>query len=131
VVCKAADGPLPALEEAGGSRVFWQPTALTVWRMATECAEACSLRREVISDRIETCAQGQWMDGVVVIGGWQEQYARRPDGHVARQCAASNLRLPAGAPISAVGRRKGKIPNIVSVLENFPRAKIAAGRKDG
>jgi dihydroxy-acid dehydratase len=37
--------------------------------MGTEGMKYSLVSREVIADCIETCVQGQWMDGVVVIGG--------------------------------------------------------------
>src|SRR3546814_7200114 len=37
--------------------------------MGTEGMKYSLISREVIADCIETCVQGQWMDGVLVIGG--------------------------------------------------------------
>ncbi len=37
--------------------------------MGTEGMKYSLVSREVIADCIETAVQGQWMDGVVVIGG--------------------------------------------------------------
>src|SRR3546814_16289549 len=37
--------------------------------MGTEGMKYSLVAREVIADCVETCVQGQWMDGVVVIGG--------------------------------------------------------------
>ena len=37
--------------------------------MGTEGMKYSLVSREVIADSIETCVLGQWMDGVIVIGG--------------------------------------------------------------
>src|SRR3546814_8171175 len=45
------------------------PTISDGMAMGTEGMKYSLVSREVIADCVETCVQGQWMDGVVVIGG--------------------------------------------------------------
>ena len=67
---KLADAAIAGIEEAGGnSQVFGVPTISDGMSMGTEGMKYSLVSREVISDCIETCVQGQWMDGVLVIGG--------------------------------------------------------------
>jgi dihydroxy-acid dehydratase len=67
---KLADAAIEGIEEAGGNaQVFGTPTISDGMAMGTEGMKYSLVSREVISDCIETCVQGQWMDGVVVVGG--------------------------------------------------------------
>ena len=67
---KLADAAIAGIEEAGGNaQVFGTPTISDGMAMGTEGMKYSLVSREVISDCIETCVQGQWMDGVVVVGG--------------------------------------------------------------
>jgi dihydroxy-acid dehydratase len=67
---KLADAAIEALESAGAnSQVFGTPTISDGIGMGTEGMKYSLVSREVIADSIETCVMGQWMDGVVVIGG--------------------------------------------------------------
>jgi len=67
---KLADAAIAGIEEAGGNaQVFGVPTISDGMAMGTEGMKYSLVSREVISDCIETCVQGQWMDGVVVVGG--------------------------------------------------------------
>ena len=67
---KLADAAITAIEAAGGNaQVFGTPTISDGMAMGTEGMKYSLVSREVISDCIETCVQGQWMDGVVVVGG--------------------------------------------------------------
>ena len=67
---KLADAAVEGIEEAGGNaQTFGTPTISDGMAMGTEGMKYSLVSREVISDCIETCVQGQWMDGVVVIGG--------------------------------------------------------------
>ncbi|ALL64417.1 Dihydroxy-acid dehydratase [Paraburkholderia caribensis MBA4] len=50
-------------------QTFGTPTISDGMSMGTEGMKYSLVSREVIADCIETCVQGQWMDGVVVIGG--------------------------------------------------------------
>jgi dihydroxy-acid dehydratase len=63
---KLADAAIAGIEEAGGNaQVFGTPTISDGMAMGTEGMKYSLVSREVISDCIETCVQGQWMDGVV------------------------------------------------------------------
>ena len=67
---KLADAAIAGIEEAGGNaQVFGTPTISDGMAMGTEGMKYSLVSREVISDCIETCVQGQWMDGVLVVGG--------------------------------------------------------------
>jgi len=67
---KLADAAIAGIEEAGGNaQVFGTPTISDGMAMGTEGMKYSLVSREVISDCVETCVQGQWMDGCVVIGG--------------------------------------------------------------
>jgi dihydroxy-acid dehydratase len=67
---KLADAAIAGIKEAGGNaQVFGTPTISDGMAMGTEGMKYSLVSREVISDCIETCVQGQWMDGVLVIGG--------------------------------------------------------------
>jgi dihydroxy-acid dehydratase len=67
---KLADAAVAGIEEAGGNaQIFGTPTISDGMAMGTEGMKYSLVSREVISDCVETCVQGQWMDGVLVIGG--------------------------------------------------------------
>ncbi len=67
---KLADVAVESLKEAGANpQIFGTPTISDGMAMGTEGMKYSLVSREVIADCIETCVQGQWMDGVVVIGG--------------------------------------------------------------
>ena len=67
---KLADAAVAAVTEAGANaQTFGTPTISDGMSMGTEGMKYSLVSREVIADCIETCVQGQWMDGVVVIGG--------------------------------------------------------------
>src|SRR3569832_1396874 len=67
---KLADAAVEGILEAGGNpQIFGTPTISDGMAMGTEGMKYSLVSREVISDCIETCVQGQWMDGVVVVGG--------------------------------------------------------------
>jgi len=51
------------------SQVFGIPTISDGIGMGTEGMKYSLVSREVIADAIETCVNGQWMDGVLVVGG--------------------------------------------------------------
>ena len=81
--------------------------------MGTEGMKYSLVSREVIADCIETAAQGQWMDGVVVIGGCDKNM---PGGMI----ALARMNVPGiyvyGGTIKP-GRYQGKDLTIVSVFE--------------
>ncbi|MEQ8263577.1 dihydroxy-acid dehydratase [Pseudohaliea sp.] len=65
-----ADAAVAALREAGANpQVFGTPTISDGMAMGTEGMKYSLVSREVIADCIETCVGGQWMDGVLTIGG--------------------------------------------------------------
>ncbi|MBV2234461.1 MAG: dihydroxy-acid dehydratase [Sterolibacterium sp.] len=67
---KLADAAVEGIHEAGGNaQMFGTPTISDGMAMGTEGMKYSLVSREVISDCVETCVQGQWMDGCVVIGG--------------------------------------------------------------
>ena len=67
---KLADAAIEAIRVSGGNaQVFGTPTISDGMSMGTEGMKYSLISREVIADCIETAVQGQWMDGVLVIGG--------------------------------------------------------------
>ncbi|PVE26324.1 dihydroxy-acid dehydratase [Microvirga sp. KLBC 81] len=65
-----ADAAVAAIREAGANpQIFGTPTISDGMSMGTEGMKYSLISREVIADCVETCVQGQWMDGVLVIGG--------------------------------------------------------------
>ena len=111
---KLADAAIIALEEAGAkAQVFGTPTVSDGIGMGTECMKYSLISREVIADSIETCVNGLWQDGVVVIGGCDKNM---PGGMM----AIARTNVPAiyvyGGTIKP-GHFKGKELNIVSAFE--------------
>ncbi|MBR7512952.1 dihydroxy-acid dehydratase, partial [Mycobacterium tuberculosis] len=67
---KLADAAVAAIRDARANpQIFGTPTISDGMSMGTEGMKFSLISREVIADCIETCVNGQWMDGVVVIGG--------------------------------------------------------------
>jgi dihydroxy-acid dehydratase len=67
---RLADAAVAAVKGADANpQTFGTPTISDGMSMGTEGMKYSLVSREVIADCIETCVQGQWMDGVVVIGG--------------------------------------------------------------
>src|SRR6202162_234663 len=67
---KLADIAITTVKNSGANpQVFGTPTISDGMSMGTEGMKYSLVSREVIADCIETAVQGQWMDGVVVIGG--------------------------------------------------------------
>ena len=81
--------------------------------MGTEGMKYSLVSREVISDCIETCVQGQWMDGVLVIGGCDKNM---PGGLMGMLRANVPAIYVYGGTILP-GHYKGQDLNIVSVFE--------------
>ena len=120
---KLADAAIAAIEEAGGNaQVFGTPTISDGMSMGTEGMKYSLVSREVISDCIETCVQGQWMDGVLVIGGCDKNM---PGGLMGMLRANVPAIFVYGGTILP-GHYKGKDLNIVSVFEAV--GENAAGR---
>src|SRR5665213_446294 len=120
---KLADAALAGIEEAGGNaQVFGTPTISDGMAMGTEGMKYSLVSREVIADCVETCVQGQWMDGVVVIGGCDKNM---PGGLMGMLRANVPAIYVYGGTILP-GHYKGKDLNIVSVFEAV--GENAAGR---
>ncbi len=120
---KLADAAIAAIEEAGGNaQVFGTPTISDGMSMGTEGMKYSLVSREVISDCIETCVQGQWMDGVLVIGGCDKNM---PGGLMGMLRANVPAIYVYGGTILP-GHYKGQDLNIVSVFEAV--GENAAGR---
>jgi len=120
---KLADAAIAAIEEAGGNaQVFGTPTISDGMSMGTEGMKYSLVSREVISDCIETCVMGQWMDGVLVIGGCDKNM---PGGLMGMLRANVPSIFVYGGTILP-GHYKGQDLNIVSVFEAV--GENAAGR---
>ncbi len=120
---KLADAAIAGIEEAGGNaQVFGTPTISDGMAMGTEGMKYSLVSREVISDCIETCVQGQWMDGVLVIGGCDKNM---PGGLMGMLRANVPSIYVYGGTILP-GSYKGQDLNIVSVFEAV--GEHAAGR---
>ena len=111
---KLADAAVAGIEEAGGNaQVFGTPTISDGMAMGTEGMKYSLVSREVISDCIETCVQGQWMDGVLVVGGCDKNM---PGGMMGMLRANVPAIYVYGGTILP-GRWKDQDLNIVSVFE--------------
>ena len=120
---KLADAAIAGIKEAGGNaQMFGTPTISDGMAMGTEGMKYSLISREVISDCIETCVQGQWMDGVLVIGGCDKNM---PGGLMGMLRANVPAIYVYGGTILP-GHYKGKDLNIVSVFEAV--GEHAAGR---
>ncbi|MDP4076893.1 dihydroxy-acid dehydratase [Acidovorax sp. A1169] len=111
---KLADAAIAGIEEAGGNaQVFGTPTISDGMAMGTEGMKYSLVSREVISDCIETCVGGQWMDGVLVVGGCDKNM---PGGLMGMLRANVPAIYVYGGTILP-GRYQDKDLNIVSVFE--------------
>jgi len=120
---KLADVAIGAVKEAGANpQVFGTPTISDGMSMGTEGMKFSLISREVIADCIETCVNGQWMDGVVVIGGCDKNM---PGGMIALARANVPGIYVYGGTIKP-GNWKGKDLTIVSVFEAV--GEFTAGR---
>ncbi len=120
---KLADAAVAGIEEAGGNaQIFGTPTISDGMAMGTEGMKYSLVSREVIADCIETCVQGQWMDGVVVVGGCDKNM---PGGLMGMLRANVPAIYVYGGTILP-GKYQGKDLNIVSVFEAV--GENAAGR---
>ncbi|MFY3683534.1 dihydroxy-acid dehydratase [Achromobacter xylosoxidans] len=111
---RLADAAIDAIRGAKANpQVFGTPTISDGMSMGTEGMKYSLVSREVIADCIETAAQGQWMDGVVVIGGCDKNM---PGGMI----ALARTNVPGiyvyGGTIKP-GHYQGKDLTIVSVFE--------------
>ncbi len=111
---KLADAAVIGLKEAGANpQVFGTPTISDGMAMGTEGMKYSLVSREVISDCVETCVGGQWMDGVMVIGGCDKNM---PGGMMGMLRANVPALYVYGGTILP-GKYKGQDLNIVSVFE--------------
>ena len=120
---RLADAAIAAVRNSGANpQVFGTPTISDGIGMGTEGMKYSLVSREVIADSIETCVNGQWMDGVVVIGGCDKNM---PGGMI----AIARTNVPAiyvyGGTIKP-GHHKGKDLTIVSAFEAV--GEFTAGR---
>ncbi|MGB5938656.1 MAG: dihydroxy-acid dehydratase, partial [Rhodanobacter sp.] len=120
---KLADIAIAAVKEADANpQVFGTPTISDGMSMGTEGMKYSLISREVIADCIETAVNGQWMDGVVVIGGCDKNM---PGGMI----AMARTNVPSiyvyGGTIKP-GHWKGKDLTIVSAFEAV--GEFSAGR---
>lgn len=111
---KLADAAVQGIQEAGGNpQIFGTPTISDGMAMGTEGMKYSLVSREVIADCIETCVQGQWMDGVLVVGGCDKNM---PGGMMGILRANVPAIYVYGGTILP-GKWKGQDLNIVSVFE--------------
>lgn len=128
---KLCDAAVTAVKAAGGNpQTFGTPTISDGMSMGTEGMKYSLASREVIADCIETCVQGQWMDGVLVIGGCDKNM---PGGMM----AILRTNVPAiyvyGGTIRP-GHYKGQDLTIVSAFEavgQFTAGKMSQEDFDG
>ena len=111
---RLADAAVASLKEAGANpQIFGTPTISDGMAMGTEGMKYSLVSREVIADCVETCVGGQWMDGVMVIGGCDKNM---PGGMMGMLRANVPAIYIYGGTILP-GRYKGQDLNIVSVFE--------------
>ncbi|MGO4808317.1 dihydroxy-acid dehydratase [Cupriavidus sp. 2MCAB6] len=120
---RLADAAVDAIKAADANpQIFGTPTISDGMSMGTEGMKYSLISREVIADCIETATQGQWMDGVVVIGGCDKNM---PGGMI----ALARTNVPGiyvyGGTIKP-GNWKGKDLTIVSSFEAV--GEFTAGR---
>ena len=111
---KLADAAVDALKAAGANpQTFGTPTISDGMAMGTEGMKYSLVSREVSADCVETCVGGQWMDGVLVIGGCDKNM---PGGMMGILRANVPAIYVYGGTILP-GKYKGQDLNIVSVFE--------------
>jgi dihydroxy-acid dehydratase len=109
-----ADAAVAAIKAAGANpQMFGTPTISDGMSMGTEGMKYSLVSREVIADCIETCVQGQWMDGVLAIGGCDKNM---PGGMIGILRANAPAIYVYGGTIKP-GRWKGRDLSIVSAFE--------------
>src|SRR4028119_2268192 len=122
-----ADAAIEAIRAAGANaQVFGTPTISDAMSMGTEGMKYSLVSREVIADCVETCVQGQWMDGVVVGGGCDQNM---PGGLMGMLRANVPAIYVYGGTIKP-GRWKGRDLSIISAFEAVG-AFMAGGRTAG
>ena len=111
---RLADAAVEGLKAAGANpQIFGTPTISDGMAMGTEGMKYSLVSREVIADCVETCVGGQWMDGVLVVGGCDKNM---PGGMMGILRANVPAVYVYGGTILP-GRYKGQDLNIVSVFE--------------
>ncbi|KVD85445.1 dihydroxy-acid dehydratase [Burkholderia ubonensis] len=120
---RLSDAAVAAVKDAGANpQIFGTPTISDGMSMGTEGMKYSLVSREVIADCIETCAQGQWMDGVVVVGGCDKNM---PGGMIAlARLNVSGIYVYGGT--IRPGHWKGRDLTIVSSFEAV--GEFTAGR---
>ncbi|MGJ4857686.1 dihydroxy-acid dehydratase [Labrys sp. KB_33_2] len=109
-----ADAAVAAIKAAGGNpQLFGTPTISDGMSMGTEGMKYSLVSREVIADCVETSVQGQWMDGVLVLGGCDKNM---PGGMIGILRANAPAIYVYGGTIKP-GRWKGQDLSIVSAFE--------------
>ena len=109
-----ADAVAQAIKEAGANpQTFGTPTISDGMSMGTEGMKYSLVSREVIADCVETSVQGQWMDGVLVLGGCDKNM---PGGMIGILRANAPAIYVYGGTIKP-GRWKGEDLSIVSAFE--------------
>ncbi len=111
---RLADAAVDALEAGGANaQIFGTPTISDGMGMGTEGMKYSLISREVIADSIETCVNGLWQDGVLVVGGCDKNM---PGGMM----AMARTNVPSiyvyGGTIKP-GHYQGRELNIVSAFE--------------
>ncbi len=120
---KLADAAVEGVRAAGGNpQVFGTPTIADGMSMGTEGMKYSLVSREVIADCVETCVQGQWMDGVLTIGGCDKNMPGAMIGMM--RCNVPGIFVYGGTILP--GHYKGRDLNIVSVFEAV--GEFSAGR---
>jgi dihydroxy-acid dehydratase len=109
-----ADVAVEAVRAAGGNpQTFGTPTISDGMSMGTEGMKYSLISREVIGDCIETAVQGQWMDGVLVLGGCDKNM---PGGMMGiLRCNVPAIYVYGGT--IKPGHWKGKDLTVVSIFE--------------
>jgi dihydroxy-acid dehydratase len=120
-----ADAAVAAVKAAGGNpQIFGTPTISDGMSMGTEGMKYSLISREVIADCVETVVQGQWMDGVLVLGGCDKNM---PGGMIGIVRANVPAIYVYGGTIKP-GHWKGKDLTIVSIFEavgEFSRGRMS------
>lgn len=109
-----ADAAVAAIKAVGANpQTFGTPTISDGMSMGTEGMKYSLVSREVIADCVETSVQGQWMDGVLVLGGCDKNM---PGGMIGILRADAPAIYVYGGTIKP-GRWKGEDLSIVSAFE--------------
>jgi dihydroxy-acid dehydratase len=126
-----ADAAVVAIKAAGANpQTFGTPTISDGMSMGTEGMKYSLVSREVIADCVEVSVQGQWMDGVLVLGGCDKNM---PGGMIGIVRANAPAIYVYGGTIKP-GKWKGQDLSIVSAFEavgSFMAGKMSKEDFDG